>query len=201
MMLVNVDHLTFRKGDSVLLTGPSGSGKSTLFRAISGIWPFGSGRVTVPQGQSMMLLPQRPYIPMGSLRDAVTYPSTQGQYDDDAVADALRAAMLPELADRLDEDRAWGHTLSLGEQQRLAIARALLAKPDWLFLDEATAALDEPTEAAVYKVLKERLPQTTVVSIGHRSTLAAFHDRRIDMKRGENGLSTPVDAMQPQPAE
>lgn len=199
--LVNVDNLTLRQGDSVLLTGPSGAGKSTLFRAMSGIWPFGKGRVTMPQGQSMMLLPQLPYIPMGTLRSAVAYPSKNGHYDDAVMADALRAAMLPELADHLDEERAWGQTLSLGEQQRLAVARALLAKPDWLFLDEATAALDEPTEAEIYQVIKEKLPQTTVVSIGHRSTLAAYHDRRIDLKKTESGLSTPVDMMQPQPAE
>ncbi|PVE26372.1 ABC transporter [Microvirga sp. KLBC 81] len=199
--LMHADGLAFRPGERTLMTGPSGSGKSTLFRAIAGIWPFGEGEVLVPQGQSMMLLPQRPYIPIGTLREAVTYPSHGQAYPDAAIADALRAAKLPQIADRLDEERAWGQTLSLGEQQRLAVARALLAKPDWLLLDEATAALDEPTEAEIYQVIKEKLPQTTVVSIGHRSTLAAYHDRRIDLKRAENGLSTPVDLMQPQPAE
>ncbi|WP_445501445.1 ABC transporter ATP-binding protein/permease [Microvirga sp. G4-2] len=199
--LMHADGLAFRPGERTLMTGPSGSGKSTLFRTIAGIWPFGEGEVLVPQGQSMMLLPQRPYIPIGTLREAVTYPSHGNAYSDAAIADALRAAKLPQIADRLDEERAWSQTLSLGEQQRLAVARALLAKPDWLFLDEATAALDEPTEAEIYKVIREKLPQTTVVSIGHRSTLAAYHDRRIDLKRAENGLSTPVDLMQPQPAE
>jgi putative ATP-binding cassette transporter len=149
----------------------------------------------------MMLLPQRPYIPIGSLRDAVTYPSKSKAYGDAQITDALRAAKLPQIADRLDEERAWAQTLSLGEQQRLAVARALLAKPDWLFLDEATAALDEPTEEEIYRVIKERLPQTTVVSIGHRSTLAAYHDRRIDMKKTESDLSTPVDLRQAEPAE
>ncbi|MEZ0171977.1 ABC transporter ATP-binding protein/permease [Microvirga sp. TS319] len=200
-MLVQVDHLTLRQGNSVLLTGPSGTGKSTLFRAISGIWPFGDGRVVLPQGQSMMLLPQRPYLPMGTLREAVSYPSQRDAYSDATIAEALRAAKLPQIADKLDEERAWGQTLSLGEQQRLAVARALLAKPDWLFLDEATAALDEATEAEIYQILKEKLPHTTLVSIGHRSTLAAFHDRRLDLRRAEDGLSTPVDMMQPQPAE
>jgi putative ATP-binding cassette transporter len=199
--LLHADGLAFRPGERTLMTGPSGSGKSTLFRAIAGIWPFGEGEVLVPQGQSMMLLPQRPYIPIGTLREAVTYPAHGQAYPDATIADALRAAMLPQIADKLDEERAWSQTLSLGEQQRLAVARALLAKPDWLFLDEATAALDEPTEAAIYKVIKEKLPQTTVVSIGHRSTLLGYHDRRIDLKRAENGLSTPVDMMQPQPAE
>ena len=192
--------MSFR-GERTLMTGPSGSGKSTLFRAIAGIWPFGEGEVLIPQGQSMMLLPQRPYIPIGTLREAVTYPSHGNAYGDAEIADALRAAKLPQIADKLDEERAWSQTLSLGEQQRLAVARALLAKPDWLFLDEATAALDEPTEAEIYGVIREHLPASTVISIGHRSTLNAFHDRRIDMTRQDNGLFTPVDHRQPQPAE
>jgi vitamin B12/bleomycin/antimicrobial peptide transport system ATP-binding/permease protein len=200
-VLMKGDGVSFRQGETTLLTGPSGSGKSTLFRAISGIWPFGAGEIRVPQGQTMMLLPQRPYIPMGSLRAAVTYPGTHGEYDDTKIAEALRAAKLPALADRLDEERAWAQTLSLGEQQRLAIARALLAKPDWLFLDEATAALDEPTEAEIYAVIKEKLPDATIVSIGHRSTLGAFHDRRIEMKKMEDGLYSPVEKLQPEPAE
>ncbi|QFU15702.1 ABC transporter ATP-binding protein/permease [Microvirga thermotolerans] len=199
--LMRADGIAFRQGETTLLTGPSGSGKSTLFRAISGIWPFGEGQIRIPAGQSMMLLPQRPYIPMGTLRAAVTYPGMQGVYDDAVIREALRAARLPALADRLDEERAWAQTLSLGEQQRLAIARALLARPDWLFLDEATAALDEPTEAEIYAMLKAKLPETTIVSIGHRSTLAAFHDRRIDMRRQDDGLYAPVDLREPQPAE
>ncbi|MBJ6124439.1 ABC transporter ATP-binding protein/permease [Microvirga splendida] len=199
--LMHTDSLAFRPGERTLMTGLSGSGKSTLFRTIAGIWPFGEGEVQVPEGQTMMLLPQRPYIPIGNLREAVTYPGEANAYSDADIAEALRAAKLPQIAERLDEERAWGQTLSLGEQQRLAVARALLAKPDWLFLDEATAALDEPTEAEVYRIIREKLPQTTVVSIGHRSTLAAFHDRRIDMKRTENGLSTPVDLRQAEPAE
>lgn len=199
--LLHADGLAFRPGERTLLAGPSGSGKSTLFRAIAGIWPFGEGEVQVPEGQTMMLLPQRPYIPMGTLRDAVTYPSKSNAYGDAEISEALRVAKLPQIADRLDEERAWAQTLSLGEQQRLAVARALLAKPDWLLLDEATAALDEPTEEEVYGVLKEHLPNTTIVSIGHRSTLNAFHDRRVDMKKAENGLFSPTDLRQPQPAE
>jgi vitamin B12/bleomycin/antimicrobial peptide transport system ATP-binding/permease protein len=199
--LMRADGVAFRAGERTLLTGPSGSGKSTLFRAIAGIWPFGEGEVAVPDGASMMLLPQRPYIPVGSLREAVAYPGTEDTYPDAAIAEALRAAKLPHIAERLDEERAWAQTLSLGEQQRLAVARALLAKPDWLLLDEATAALDEPTEAEIYRVIRERLPDTTVVSIGHRSTLAAFHDRRIDMRPSADGLFAPVDLRESVPAE
>ncbi|KAB0264261.1 ABC transporter ATP-binding protein/permease [Microvirga brassicacearum] len=191
--LMRADDVSFKHGEATLLTGPSGSGKSTLFRAISGIWPFGKGVVDVPAGQSMMLLPQRPYIPIGTLRAAITYPGMHGDYDDAAIKAALTAAKLPALVDKLDEERAWAQTLSLGEQQRLAIARALLAKPDWLLLDEATAALDEPTEAEIYLVLKKTLPGTTIVSIGHRSTLAAFHDRSIGMQKGADGLFSPVE--------
>lgn len=200
-IIVKVDRLIFHPGETALVTGPSGSGKSTLFRAISGIWPFGDGRVLTPAGASMMLLPQRPYIPIGTLRGAITYPSPEGAYDDSAIGEALRAAKLPQLSDRLDEERFWAQVLSLGEQQRLALARALLAKPDWLFLDEATAALDEPTEEAVYAMLRERLPDTTVVSIGHRSTLTAFHERRIDMRPGSAGIFAPGDVRAPAAAQ
>lgn len=199
--IVHVADLALRPGERVLLTGPSGSGKSTLFRAISGIWPFGQGRVLTPRGASMMLLPQRPYIPIGTLRAAVLYPAGEGTHGDEAVRAALVEARLPHLVDRLDEEGAWAQTLSLGEQQRVAVARALLARPDWLFLDEATAALDEPTEEAVYALLARALPGATVVSIGHRSTLAAFHDRRIDMSMGEGGLFEPRDVRAGVPAQ
>jgi vitamin B12/bleomycin/antimicrobial peptide transport system ATP-binding/permease protein len=192
--IVRTEGLVFRPGERTLLTGPSGSGKSTLFRAIAGVWPFGAGRIAAPAGASMMLLPQRPYIPIGSLRGAVTYPGAADVYDEAAIREALRLARLPHLADKLDAEENWAQRLSGGEQQRLAVARALLARPDWLFLDEATAALDEGTEEAIYRMLAERLPDTTIVSIGHRSTLAAFHDRRIDMRPGaDDGLFTPID--------
>ena len=194
--IVSADRFTLTRGGATLVTGPSGSGKSTLFRAIAGIWPFGKGRIAVPPGQSSLVLPQRPYIPLGTLRGAVVYPATTDQFPDEAIREALVAAQLPQLADRLDEVDAWDQRLSGGEQQRLAIARAVLAKPQWLFPDESTAALDEPSEAALYRMLRERLPETTIVSIGHRSTLHALHDRRIDMKPGPDGrfVPTPVEA-------
>jgi putative ATP-binding cassette transporter len=177
--IVAAEHVAFPAGERVLVTGPSGSGKSTLFRAIAGIWPFGSGRVMVPKGAKVMLLPQRPYFPLGTLAAAVGYPAEAGTFDEGRIAEALVAVGLPELVERLGEEAHWNRMLSLGEQQRLGIARALLQAPDYLFLDEATASLDEAAEAALYRLLQERLKDTTIISIGHRSTLGAFHGRRV----------------------
>ncbi len=179
--IVAADNIAFRTGDHALITGPSGSGKSTLFRAIAGIWPFGSGRVAVPSDSRIMLLPQRPYFPIAPLAAAVAYPAKAGTFDNARIAEALVAVGLPELADRLDEEAHWNRMLSVGEQQRLSIARALLHAPPYLFLDEATASLDEAAEASLYRLLLERLKGTTIVSIGHRSTLGAFHHRRIEL--------------------
>ncbi len=184
--IVAADHVAFPAGERVLVTGPSGSGKSTLFRAIAGIWPFGSGRVMVPQGAKVMLLPQRPYFPLATLATAVGYPAEAGTFDEGRIAEALVAVGLPELVERLGEEAHWNRMLSLGEQQRLGIARALLQAPDYLFLDEATASLDEAAEAALYRLLQERLKHTTIISIGHRSTLGAFHGRRVVLVADED---------------
>jgi len=181
--LVSADGLSLRAGERTLVTGPSGSGKSTLFRAIAGIWPFGSGSIAIPTGASPMMLPQRPYFPIGSLHAAVAYPGEAESFSADQRKDALTMVGLPQLGPRLDEEAHWNRMLSLGEQQRLGVARALLHKPKYLFLDEATASLDEPSEAALYKLLAEKLPDTTIVSIGHRSTLEAFHQRNVTMVR------------------
>ena len=181
--LVAADGLGLRAGERTLVTGPSGSGKSTLFRAIAGIWPFGNGSIAVPANASLMMLPQRPYFPIGSLHAAIVYPSETESFNPDRVRDVLAMVGLPQRGPRLEEEGHWNRMLSLGEQQRLGLARALLHKPDYLFLDEATASLDEPSEADLYALLTGKLPQTTIVSIGHRSTLEAFHQRNITMVR------------------
>lgn len=183
MPLVTAEGFSIRSGERTLLTGPSGSGKSTLFRAIAGIWPFGTGSIAIPSHATLMMLPQRPYFPVGSLGGAIAYPAEAGAFSAEQVGETLRAVGLPKLAPRLDEDAHWNRMLSLGEQQRLGIARALLHKPQYLFLDEATASLDESSEASLYKLLKDRLPATTMVSIGHRSTLEAFHQRGVTLAR------------------
>ena len=176
-------NLTFNRGTSVVVSGPSGSGKSTLFRVIAGIWPFGSGQVERPT-ERVMFMPQHAYIPLGSLRHVVSYPDPPSVHTREEIGQALRDAGLPELGDHLDLDDNWAQRLSGGEQQRIALARALLAKPDWLFLDEATASLDPESEAHLYRTLKERLPQTTIVSIAHRPSVAEFHDRHLVFERG-----------------
>jgi putative ATP-binding cassette transporter len=196
--LVAADDIVVTGGERMLVTGPTGSGKSTLFRAIAGIWPFGTGRVRVPKGARLMIVPQRPYFPIGTLAAAVSYPAPPDVYSRDQLAQAVRAVGLASLAGRLDEDAHWNRMLSLGEQQRLAIARVILQAPDFLFLDEATASLDEASEAALYRLLHERLPGATIVSIGHRSTLSAFHRRRLAFEPAGNRFR--VREAPPQPA-
>lgn len=176
--------LTLPVGRSVLVTGRSGFGKSTLFRAIAGIWPFGDGQIGLPAGK-ILFLPQRTYIPLGALKYVVSYPDTPDQHGKAAMEAALTDAGLAHLTPRLDDDENWAQQLSGGEQQRIALARALLNKPDWLFLDEATASLDTEAEADFYRILRERLPDCTVVSIAHRPTVAAFHEDRVVLTRAQ----------------
>jgi vitamin B12/bleomycin/antimicrobial peptide transport system ATP-binding/permease protein len=186
--------LAFRPGESVVLTGRSGAGKSTLFRALAGIWPFGGGHVRQPSGK-LMFLPQRPYIPLGTLRHAIAYPSAPDTHSDAEIRAALADAKLGHLEDRLDDEENWTQRLSGGEQQRLALARALLNRPDWLFLDEATASLDPQAESELYAILRERLPNTTIVSIAHRPAVAAFHERHLVFDRPEVGAGRLVEAV------
>jgi putative ATP-binding cassette transporter len=179
--LLAVTGLQVAAGDSLLIKGPSGSGKSTLFRALAGIWPWAKSRVRRPADfdTRVMFLPQRPYFPNGALRHALAYPALAGQYTDAALQQALRDALLPHLADELDREDTWGQKLSGGEQQRLAIARALLKKPRWLFVDEASSALDETAERTLYEHLNAMVAKENgaMVSIAHRPTVAAFHQR------------------------
>ncbi len=190
--IVRVEQLIFEAGTATLISGPSGSGKSTLFRAISGIWPYGRGTIDNPADTRAMLLPQRPYVPSGTLKIAVTYPSVADDYGDEDVRKALMLAQLASLAREIDSEDLWAQRLSGGEQQRLAIARALLDRPDWLFLDEATSALDEDMQAEIYHMLYQELPQTTIVSIGHRGTLIALHRRHITMEQRSDGIFVPT---------
>ncbi|WP_409160551.1 ABC transporter ATP-binding protein/permease [Pectobacterium sp. B2J-2] len=168
-------------GERWLIRGVSGAGKSTLLRAIAGMWPYGSGRVAMPGNAHLMFLPQRSYIPYGTLKAALCYPGEVCQFDDQACRNVLTAVRLGAIVERLGDEDRWQHKLSGGEQQRLAIARALLHSPDFLFLDEATSALDPETESLLYNMLLERLPLATLVSVAHRESLRDFHDHVFDI--------------------
>ena len=185
--IVRLSDLVIAPGERILVTGPSGSGKTSLFRALGGVWPFGSGAVRIPEGASVLVLPQRPYLPLGSLRGALAYPGPQDTFTREEIETVLGDVGLGHLRVKLDETAYWADTLSGGEQQRLSIARALLQKPQWLFLDEATSALDEASEAALYKLLIERLPDSAIVSIGHRSSLNEFHERFFKLSPEDDG--------------
>ncbi|WP_293852594.1 ABC transporter ATP-binding protein/permease [uncultured Phascolarctobacterium sp.] len=166
---------TLHPGHNVLIKGVSGSGKSTLLRAISGIWPFVDGKIFLPERDKLMFIPQKPYLPLGTLRAALNYPGNK-PIDDTELIYLMDLCQIGYLKDKLDLEADWSHVLSVGEQQRLAFVRAHIQQPQWLFLDEATSALDEDTEATMYSLLQERLQQTTVVSVGHRSTLNKYHE-------------------------
>ena len=164
----------------LLVTGFSGCGKSTLLRTLAGIWAYASGEISLPQNSKVMFLPQKPYLPLGSLRRALIYPAVNAPTDD-KLKEILQLADLPALADKLDSEEDWNKILSGGEQQRLAFARILLSKPDYIFLDEATSALDEPRELEMYELLKKYLPSATIISVGHRSTLFQVHDSELKL--------------------
>lgn len=165
-------------GDRVAITGPSGTGKTLLMRAIAGVWPFGAGRIEIPGDASMLFVSQWPYMPIGTLRAAISYPDPEGTFPDDEVVAVLGLVGLARYETRLNDSEAWEQMLSPHEQQQLAVARVLLQKPEWVFLDKATSALDEPTEKRVYALLSERLPGATIVTIAHRASVAEYHTRQ-----------------------
>jgi putative ATP-binding cassette transporter len=192
--LITGANFSLARGDTALLGGPSGAGKSMLIRAIAGIWPFGRGDIQVPHDARILFLPQKPYLPIGTLREVVSYPMPAGGVDDRTLRETLEAVGLPELTGRLDEAGHWALQLSPGEQQRIAFARALVQRPDWLFLDEATSAVDEATEARLYRLVRERLAGTTVFSVGHRGTLRPFHARQLVVQLNGSGPAAIVEA-------
>ncbi|HKQ24139.1 MAG TPA: ABC transporter ATP-binding protein/permease [Burkholderiales bacterium] len=185
--LVSSANLHIAHGSRVLLQGPSGSGKSTLIRAIAGIWPFGKGQIRQPAGFDVLFLPQRPYFPLGTLRESVCYPARVDTFTDTELEEALFAVGLPHLVSQLGQSANWSAQLSGGEQQRVAFARALLIRPAWLFLDEATSSLDNASQMRLYELLTQRLTDTTIVSIAHRSELAGFHPLRLELRVGRGG--------------
>lgn len=181
-------NLNLHSGQALLIKGPSGSGKTTLLRALAGLWPYAEGEVRRPLGTQALFLSQRPYLPLGDLRTAIAYPAQGAPGDDARMQQALRQVNLAHLAERLDEQRDWSRILSLGEQQRLAFSRVLFNRPQVVFLDESTSAMDEGLEHALYSLLRAELPATLLVSVGHRSTLAGFHSHRLEVD-GQGGWS------------
>jgi vitamin B12/bleomycin/antimicrobial peptide transport system ATP-binding/permease protein len=172
-------HLT--TGDALVIVGPSGSGKTTLLRSLAQLWPYATGTLRRPDGPDTMFLSQLPYVPLGDLRAVVSYPAAAGDVSDDELRDVLNRVVLGHLVDRLDENQDWVKVLSPGEQQRVAFARVLLTRPKAVFLDEATSAMDEGLELAMYRLLRNELPDTIVVSVSHRSTVEHHHNQRLEL--------------------
>jgi putative ATP-binding cassette transporter len=185
--VVNEAEVCINPGEKVLVVGESGTGKSSLVRAIAGLWPWGGGRLEIQSDARLFMLPQRAYIPLGTLRRAVTYPKAVDDVPDEEVAQAMEEVGLGQLIERLDEEGSWDQTLSGGEKQRVAFARLLVHKPDILVMDEATSALDPPSQEHLMKLIQERLPKMTIISVGHRPELEAFHERKLVLEARQEG--------------
>jgi len=184
-------------GERILVSGPSGCGKSTLFRAIAGIWPYGGGDIQIPHKARLMFVPQASYLPIGTLRSVLAYPADEDAYTDLAIRHYLDLCRLPHLKDQLDVYNNWGNRLSPGEQQRLAFARVFLTRPEMVFLDEASSAMDGETEEALYALLQEELPDAAVVSIAHRETVARYHRQRWHFSRKDADSNVSSLSIQP----
>ncbi len=185
--VINEAEVSIAPGERVLVVGESGTGKSSLVRAIAGLWPWGGGEILFGYGAKLFFLPQRPYIPVGSLHRVIAYPTPVEEVDGKRVAEAMEAVGLGQFVERLDEDVAWEQTLSGGEKQRVAFARVLIQQPTIVVLDEATSALDPPSQQKMMELLIEWLPETTIISVGHRPELEAFHERKLVMEPRPEG--------------
>jgi len=193
-IVINGAEATFRAGEKVLIKGDSGSGKSTLIRAIAGLWPWGRGEVLIPKGARLRFIPQKPYIPNGTLRSALMYPDTHEAKPDQDLLDALHRCGLRHLAGRLDEEQRWDKTLSGGEQQRVAFARLILQKPEIVIMDEATSALDEASQDSMMSLFKHELAGAMLLSVGHRPGLEEYHDRVVELIRQARGAEIQDEA-------
>jgi vitamin B12/bleomycin/antimicrobial peptide transport system ATP-binding/permease protein len=193
--VVDDTEVVIKKGERVLIAGESGTGKSTLVRAISGLWPWGGGQIDIQKDSRLFLLPQRPYIPTGTLRRAVAYPGAAEDWDVDTIAKTLEQVGLGHLKDRIEDDDPWDQTLSGGEKQRLTIARVLLHRPDIIVLDEATSALDPKSQDDLMKLLSEQMEGLTIVSVGHRPELEQFHSRKLTLERRRGGAKLVSDIL------